>query len=81
MKQVNYSLENGVTTITAVTPEEFVTKLREGSKFDSECTDEEYMDAFAKRYALQTGNRIRAGSPSEFLSELRKYGYVKEIEG
>lgn len=76
MKQINYLLEDGA-VITAATPEEFITQLREGSKFDSDCTNEEYMKSFADRYALQTGNKIKAGNATEFLLELIKYGYVK----
>jgi hypothetical protein len=80
MKQNNYLLKDGVTTIMAATPEEFVTRLRNSSKFDSDCTNDEYMKAFADRYAMQTGNKIKFGNPSEFLSELCKYGYITEIK-
>ena len=36
--------------IAASGPSEFVRLLREGSWFDSECTDEEYMVNFSGRY-------------------------------
>lgn len=37
-----YTLQDGG-TITATCASDFVTKLRESSRFDSECTDQEYM--------------------------------------
>ena len=36
--------------IAASDPSEFVLFMREGSWFDSECTDEEYMVNFSGRY-------------------------------
>ena len=45
----NYELADGG-RIAAATPEEFVRRLREGSWFDSEGTDEEFMKRFALRY-------------------------------
>ena len=41
-------LDGGI--ITATSPEDFVTQLREGSRFDSECTNQEFMVNFARRY-------------------------------
>lgn len=37
-----YTLQDGG-IIAASCPADFVTKLRESSRFDSECTDQEYM--------------------------------------
>lgn len=37
-----YNLLDG-STITATSPEDFVTQLREGSRFDNECTNQEFM--------------------------------------
>ena len=37
-----YTLQDGG-TITATCATDFVTKLRQSSRFDSECTDHEYM--------------------------------------
>ena len=54
MNNRNYLLQDGG-TITATCAADFVTKLREGSRFDSECTDQEYMFNFADRYRDQTG--------------------------
>ena len=49
--------------IVASDPSEFVRVLREGSWFDSECTDEEYM--------------VRTDTPEHFMDDLKKYGYIK----
>ena len=40
-----YTLQDGG-IIAASCPADFVTKLRESSRFDSECTDQEYMYHF-----------------------------------
>lgn len=47
-----YTLQDGG-KITATCAADFVTKLRESSRFDSECTDQEYM------YHLPTDFTIR----------------------
>jgi len=72
-----YKLEDG-SVITAVSAEEFITRLREGSRFDSECTDVEFAQNFASRYKIKSGNEIRSVPPDVFLSDLILFGYVKE---
>ena len=47
MIQTYHLLDGG--QITAASPEEFVRLLREGSRFDYDCTDQEYMENFARR--------------------------------
>lgn len=42
MIQTYHLLDGG--QITAASPEEFVRLLREGSRFDYDCTDQEYME-------------------------------------
>lgn len=70
-----YTLQDGG-TITASCSADFVTKLREGSRFDSECTDQDYMYHFADRFHDQTGHVIRADSSDHFLEDLCQYGYI-----
>lgn len=77
MKRFKFVLHDG-SSITAVGADEFVTQLREGSKFDSNCSNEKYMKSFAKRYKIQTGNDIRSGSSHEFTDDLIKFGFIKE---
>lgn len=71
-----YTLKDG-DTITATSAADFVTRLRESSLFDSDCTDQEYMYHFADRYLDQTGYVIRTDSPEDFLNDLIDLGYVK----
>ena len=71
-----YLLQDGG-TITATCAADFVTRLRESSRFDYDCTDQEYMYHFADRYHDQTGHIIRADSPEHFLDDLKATGYVK----
>jgi len=78
MKQFKFLLEDG-SFITAIGNDEFISQLRESSKFDSQCTNEEYMKSFAKRYKIQTGNDIRFGLSSEFVEDLIKFDFIKEL--
>ena len=55
--------------IAASDPSEFVRVLREGSWFDSECTDGEYMVNFSGRYR-------ELHTPEHFMDDLKKYGYI-----
>ena len=63
--------------IAASGPSEFVRLLREGSWFDSECTDEEYMVNFSGRYRELHGVTVRTDTPEHFMddrSEERRVG-------
>ena len=57
--------------IAASDPSEFVRLLREGSWFDSECTDEEYMVNFSGRYHELHGVRVRTDTPGNFMDDLK----------
>lgn len=70
-----YTLQDGG-TITATCAADFVTQLRESSRFDSSCTDQEYMYHFADRYRDQSGHTIRADSPEHFLDDLITFQYT-----
>ena len=58
-------------------PEEFVRRLREGSWFDSDCTDEEFMEYFASRYKLLHGVDVSHDTAEHFMADLRKFGYIR----
>lgn len=70
-----YNLLDGG-TITATSPEDFVTKLRESSRFDSECTNREFMQNFARRYQELHGFDIDTGSFESFVNSLTVAGYI-----
>lgn len=70
-----YNLLDGG-TITATSPEDFVTKLREGSRFDSECTNQEFMQNFACRYRELHGVDIETNSSETFIDSLITAGYI-----
>lgn len=72
MESKKFLLQDGG-EITASCASDFVMKLHEGSRFDSECTDTEYMTSFADRFLQMSGFVIRAGSPEHFLEDLIKY--------
>ena len=72
----NYELADGG-RIAAATPEEFVRRLREGSWFDSDCTDEEFMEHFASSYKLLHGVDVSHDTAEHFMADLRKFGYIR----
>ena len=63
--------------IAASGSSEFVRVLREGSWFDSGCTDGEYMVNFSGRYRELHGVTVRTDTPEHFMDDLKKYGYIK----
>lgn len=71
-----YTLKGG-DTIEAATPSEFVTRLHEGSRFDSGGSDAEYMERFAERLRQLEGIRIRTATAGEFLDDLITHGFVR----
>lgn len=73
----NYILRDGG-RIAASCAEEFVRELREGSRFDYDCTDNEYMAHFAGRYKDMTGKVISTDTVGHFMADLLRFGYVKE---
>jgi hypothetical protein len=77
MESKKFLLQDGG-EITASCASDFVMKLREGSRFDSECTDTEYMTSFVDRFLQMSGFVIRADSPEHFLEDLIKYDYAKQ---
>lgn len=77
MKVTNYTLQDGG-KITATCASEFVTRLRESSRFDSDCSDEEYMSNFADRYKELHGVSISDATPESFLNSLISCGYASE---
>ncbi|MDR2146074.1 MAG: hypothetical protein LBE91_06420 [Tannerella sp.] len=74
-----YLRDGGV--IQAESPRQFVTELRLGSFFDSDCTDEEYMHHVAGRYKIYSSTAvIDIASPEAFLASLIAAGYVERME-
>nr|DAV70595.1 MAG TPA: hypothetical protein [Caudoviricetes sp.] len=71
-----YNLLDGG-TITATSPEDFVTQLREGSRFDSECTNQEFMRNFSRRYMELHGVNISFESMENFVNDLVLHGYIQ----
>lgn len=64
--------------IAASSAEEFVRLLHEGSWFDNEGTDQEYMIRFARRYNESHGVMVSTDTPEQFMADLMKDGYIKE---
>jgi len=78
MNKKTYMLP-GDERIAASDAKEFVRELREGSWMDSGCTDQQYMHNFAERYMVQSGEKIATDTPENFLADLIRTGYAKEM--
>jgi hypothetical protein len=74
-KQKEYRLQDGG-VITASCASEFVTRLRESSKFDSHLSDQEYMEGFAHRQNIASGAIVRTDTASNFMDDLKDIGYI-----
>lgn len=74
---MKYKLKDGG-VINASTPEEFVTNMRESSRFDSNCSVAQYMENFAARFKTQEGSDIRFDTAENFLQDLSEDGFVSE---
>jgi hypothetical protein len=75
MEKTYHLIDGGV--ITAANPHDFVTALREGSKFDNEPPNEAYMLRFAERYKIQTGAEVSTASEEAFFNDLLEAGYMQ----
>lgn len=76
MREHTYILSDGG-RITASDATDFVRRLREGSWFDCDCTDEEYMVNFAGRYEMTHGVKVATDTPEHFMADLKRYGYIQ----
>lgn len=71
-----YHIKGDNHRIVAYSPEEFLHQLHAGSRFDSEGTDEEYMQRFALRLQELEGYLVSTDSPKAFLADLISHGFV-----
>ena len=75
---MKYELKDGG-VINASTPGEFLTNLRKSSRFDSDCSDEQYMKNFAERFKIQTGTVLDTSSPEAFVEGLQKAKFIVPV--
>lgn len=71
-----YHIKGDNHRIVAYSPEEFLRQLHAGSRFDSEGTDAEYMQRFARRLQELEGYLVSTESPEAFLTDLIAQGFV-----
>ena len=71
-----YRIKGDNHRIVAYSPEEFLHQLHTGSRFDSEGTDEEYMQRFALRLQELEGYLVSTDNPAAFLADLITHGFV-----
>ena len=75
MIQTYHLLDGG--QITAASPEEFVRLLGVGSGLDYVCSDQQYLENFARRYGELHGVSVATDTPEHFLTDLQAAGYVR----
>lgn len=76
---MRYKTEDGE-VVEATSPSGIVEALRDGSRFASHQSVEEYMEAFAERMFEWNEQQIRCDSPESFVSELVRVGWLRPIQ-
>ena len=73
---MNYLTEDGE-PIKGGSPIEIVESLRNGSKFASQQSLNQFMEGFAERYKDYSGNIVRSDLPQYFVEDLLLCRYLK----
>ena len=75
MTKTKYRLKGG-DLIVAASAADFLHQLHEGSRFDHDGTDTEYMQRFAHRLEELEGYLVRTDNPGDFLADLIERGFA-----
>lgn len=75
---MKYKTEEGE-LIEGNSPVELVESLRDGSRFASHETVDEYMAGFARRYLMYAGVTLRTDSCDVFIDDLKQCGYLTTV--
>lgn len=75
MTKTKYRLKGG-DLIVAASAADFLHQLHEGSRFDHDGTDIEYMQRFAHRLEELEGYLVRTDNPAHFLADLIERGFA-----
>ena len=75
MTKTKYRLKGG-DLIVAASAADFLHQLHEGSRFDHDGTDTEYMQRFAHRLEELEGYLVRTDNPAHFLADLIEWGFA-----
>jgi hypothetical protein len=76
---MNYLTENGE-PIKGGSPTEIVESLRDGSKFASQQSLNQFMQGFAERYKDYSGSVVRCDLPQYFVEDLLLCGYLRDVD-
>ena len=76
---MNYLTENGE-SIKGGSPTEIVESLRDGSKFASQQSLNQFMEGFAERHKDYSGNIIRTDLPQYFVEDLLLCRYLRSVD-
>lgn len=76
---MKYITEEGE-PIEGATPQDIVIALRNGGRFTAGQSLEEYMQGFAERRKEWNNSEIRFDSPTVFVGDLERSGYLKPVE-
>jgi hypothetical protein len=75
METKKYFLQDGG-VINATTPEDFIEQLKNGSRFESAKTTQQFMDAFAGRIKLFYSLDVATSTKQKFIEGLIACGYL-----
>lgn len=73
-------ITNNGEVIEGASPTELVTALRDGSRFGSDETLQNYMRSFAYRHKTWSGIDVRFDDVDDFIEDLTQSGYWVRVE-
>jgi hypothetical protein len=65
--------------LIADSAEQVVIFMRDGSRFAFDESIETFMEGFADRFQVQSGNRVRIDSVENFVADLLKFEFLVEV--
>lgn len=74
-----YKFADDGSQMIAESAAQIVAFMRDGGRFTAAQTISEYMEGFADRYRVETGNMVRCHNEESFVADLLEYGFLTHL--
>lgn len=74
-----YKFSDDGSQLVAESATQIVIFMRDNGRFTTDELLDEYMQGFADRYRVQTGNSVRCDIESHFVEDLLKFGFIEVV--
>lgn len=74
-----YKFADDGSQMIAESAAQIVAFMRDGGRFTAAQTIEAYMEGFADRYRVETGNMVRCNSVEAFVADLLECGFLTQL--